>query len=107
MKVILTENAEDNLWAIYRYHTEYSEDYAEQFQDKFDDFVFTSLSRHPKMGTLYNPVKEVYRMVYEGRYNIYYVIRDNGLYIVYVLDGRLQLNLKLAEPDAELPPLNQ
>lgn len=107
MKVILTENAEDNLWTIYRYHAEYSEDYAEQFQGRFDDFVFTSLSRCPKMGTLYNPVKQVYRMVLEGRYNIYYVIRDDGLYIVYVLDGRLQLNLKLAEPDAELPPLNQ
>ena len=102
MKVRITENAEENLWQIYRYHSDYSIDYAEQFQADLTDFIFASLSQHPKMGTLYNPGQGVYRMVYDGRYNIYYVLRD-ALYIVYVLDGRMQLNLSLAEPDIDLP----
>lgn len=102
MKVILTENAEDNLWQIYRYHSDYSLDYADQFQAALTDFIFTTLSRHPKMGTLFNPGQGVYRMVYDGRYNIYYVLRD-ALYIVYVLDGRMQLNLTLSDSDMDLP----
>ena len=79
-----------------------SADYAEEFQDAINGFIFDNLSVHPKLGTLYNPIKEIYRMVYDGRYNIYYVIRD-ALYIVYILDGRMQLNMDLADPDVELP----
>lgn len=105
MKVRITENAEDNLWQIYRYHAGYSANYAEEFQEAFNGFVFEHLSAHPKLGTLYNPAKEIYRMVYDGRYNIYYVLRD-ALYIVYVLDGRMQLNMDLADPDVELPTIS-
>lgn len=104
MKVRITENAEENLWQIYRYHAGYSTDYAEEFQETINGFIFDNLSVHPKLGGLYNPIKEIYRMVYGGRYNIYYVIRD-VLYIVYILDGRMQLNMDLAEPDVELPTI--
>jgi len=102
VKVRITENAENNLWQIYRYHAGYSASYAEDFQNAFSAFIFEHLCAHPKLGTLYNPAKEVYRMVYDGRYNIYYVIRD-AIYIIYVLDGRLQLNMDLSNPDIELP----
>jgi len=102
MKVILTENAEENLWQIYRYHSDYSIDYADKFQADLSKFIFVTLSSQPKMGTVYNAVQDVYRMVYDGRYNIYYVIRD-ALYIVYVLDDRMLLNVELADPDADLP----
>lgn len=105
MKVKITEHAEDNLWRIYRYHAGYSVDYADEFQAAFDRFVFENLSAHPKLGTLYNPDKDIYRMVYNGRYNIYYVIRD-AIYIVYVLGGRMQLNSDIAEPDFELPTIS-
>jgi len=56
------------------------------------------------MGTLFNTAQDVYRMVYDGRYKIYYVLRD-ALYIVYVLDGRMQLNVELTDPDTELPSI--
>jgi hypothetical protein len=42
--------------------------------------------------------------LYDGRYNIYYVIRG-ALYIVFILDGRMQLNTDLADPDVELPTI--
>ena len=102
MKVRITENAEENLWQIYRYHTGYSADYAEEFQEVISGFIFDDLSVRPRLGTLFNPDREIYRMVYDGRYNIYYVIRD-ALYIVYILDGRMQLNMDLADSDVELP----
>lgn len=105
MKVVLTENAEDNLWQIYQYHSDYSLDYADHFQTNLTDFIFSKLSKHPRMGTLFNPGQGVYRIVYDGRYNIYYVLRDS-LYIVYVLDGRMQLNIALEDPDADLPVIS-
>jgi plasmid stabilization system protein ParE len=105
MKVILTENAEENLWQIYNYHADYSEDYADQFQATISDFISSTLAGQPKMGTLYNPEQEVYRIVYDRRYNIYYVIQD-ALYIVYILDGRILLNIELADPDAALPTIS-
>lgn len=104
MKVILTETAEENLWQIYRYHAEYDIDYADSFQSKLSDFLFSILSSQPEMGTLYNPAQHVYRLVYDGRYNVYYVIRD-ALYIVYVLDGRMMLNVELADPEVTLPTI--
>lgn len=105
MKVILTDNAEDNLWQIYRYHADYSEAYAETFQAELTDFIFTSLSEHPELGTIYNPSISLHRMVYSERYNIYYVLKPDALYIVYVLDGRMQINMSLGEPDATLPDI--
>jgi len=105
MEVILTKNAEENLWHIYRYHADYSFEYADKFQTDLSEFIFSTLSIHPKIGTLYNPIQEVYRIVYDGRYNIYYVIRD-ALYILYVLDGRMLLNVELADQGANLPTIS-
>ncbi len=104
MKVILTETAEENLWQIYSYHADYDAAYADSFQIELSDFIFSTLSGQPKMGTLYNETQSIYRMVYDARYNIYYVIRD-ALYIVYILDGRMLLNMELANPDSDLPTI--
>ena len=106
MKVILTENAEENLWQIYRYHANYSETYADTFQSGLTDFIFSSLSKHPELGNVYNASINLRRMVYDKRYIIYYVLEADALYIVYVLDGRMQINTDLTRPDAELPNLN-
>lgn len=106
MKIHITENAEKNLWQIYRYHADYSHSFADEFQHKITTFVFENLARYPEIGTLFNEEKGLYRLVYEGRYNIYYVARDDALYIVYILDGRLQLNTDIADPDTSLPSLD-
>jgi len=106
MKLFLTENAEGNLWHIYKYHADYSHAYAEEFQGKLTDFIFTNLAQFPKIGTLFNASQNLYRLVYEGRYNIYYVEKNGALYIVYVLDGRMQLNLDIADPKTPLPSLD-
>lgn len=106
MKIRITENAEENLWLIYRYHADYSNDFADEFQHKITTFIFENLAQYPEIGTLLNEEKGLYRLVYEGRYNIYYVAQDGTIYIVYILDGRLQLNTDIAEPDAPLPSLD-
>ncbi len=106
MKIHITENAEENLWQIYRYHADYSHDYADEFQHKIAVFIFDSLAQYPEIGTLFNEEKGLYRLVYEGRYNIYYMGQNDALYIVYILDGRLQLNTDIAEPDMPIPSLD-
>ena len=94
-----------NLWQIYRYHAGYSHEFADEFQGRIATFIFDNLAQYPKIGTLFNEEKSLYRLVYERRYNIYYVAQDDALYIVYILDGRLQLNAEIAGPDALLPSL--
>jgi len=106
MRVFLTEHAEENLWQIYRYHADYSESYAESFQAELTDYIFSALSQHPELGAVYNEAINLRRMVYAKRYNIYYVLRDDALYIIYILDGRMLLNVELADPDADLPTIS-
>jgi len=91
MRVFLTEHAEENLWQIYRYHADYN--------------IFSALSQHPELGAVYNETINLRRMIYAKRYNIYYVLRDDALYIIYILDGRMLLNVELADPEAELPTI--
>lgn len=105
MKLYITENAEENLWQIYLYHAKYSHHYADEFHHKITAFIFENLAPYPQIGTLCNKEKSLYRIVYKGRYNIYYVAQADALYIVYILDGRLQLNTDIADPALPLPPL--
>ena len=105
MKIHFTEHAEENLTAIYAYHSEYARDFAESFNDEIVDFVISNLSAHPKLGHVYNEAQSLYRIIYKQRYNIYYLIQDDTIFILYILDGRLLLNEELGEADIALPPV--
>jgi len=102
MDVILTLNAEDNLWQIYKYHSAYSEDYAVNFQTDITRYLISTLSRHPELGRLYNESKGIRRLVYETRYNVYYTVGET-VNVIFILDGRLQLNLGLVSSDLDFP----
>jgi toxin ParE1/3/4 len=104
MQVIITQNAENNLGEIYAYHLEHSETYADSFHDDLTRFIIENLTDHPLLGHVHNSEKGIYRLVYRGRYNTYYTIEDNQIFILFIIDGRLSLNADLAEPDIELPP---
>ena len=104
MQVIITKNAEDNLGEIYAYHLDYSEAHADSFYDELTQFIIENLSEHPLMGHVHNSEKGIYRLIYCGRYNTYYTIEDDQLFILFIIDGHLSLNAELAEPDIELPP---
>jgi len=103
MQVIITQNAEDNLGEIYAYHTEYSLTYADSFHDELTRFIMENLSDHPRMGHVHNPEKQIFRLIYEGRYNTYYTIEGNQVFVLFIIDGRLSLNAELAGPNVESP----
>ncbi len=105
MKIHFTEHAEENLTTIYAYQCEYAREFAESFNDEIVDFIISNLTDHPKLGYVYNQAQSLYRIIYKQRYNIYYLIRNDTIFILYILDGRLLLNEGLGEVDVTLPPV--
>jgi len=105
MQVYLTRNAHTNLATIFDYHVDYRLLYANKFYDEIVDFIFSMLSSHPEIGVLYNDTKSLRKLVYNKRYNIYYTIKDDIVHVLYIIDGKLYLNVELLEADVELRPL--
>jgi len=105
MKIHFTENSEANLSEIHIYQRDYSLEYADKFYDEITDFAIKNLSEHSRLGHEYNPEKGIFRIIFKERYNIYYVIRDDAIYIIYILDGPVSFNAKLLERDAPIPEL--
>lgn len=106
MKVHFTKNSEKNLSKIHIYHRDYSLDYADSFYDDITDFILKNLSQHPKIGHIYNAEKGIYRLVFMGRYNVYYLLQDDMVFILYILDGRVSFNITLSTSDANIPALD-
>ncbi len=101
MQVIITQNAEDNLGKIYAYHSEYSLAYADSFHDELIRFIIKNLADHSRIGHVHNPEKQIFRLIYDGRYNTYYTIEGDQVFILFIIDGRLSLNAELAGPNVE------
>jgi len=107
MKIIITETAQQGQFDIYQYYKDYSVSYAEKTYFDLDKFIRQNLSEHPRMGHLYNESKSLYRLIYQKRYNIYYVIRADQIFVLYIIDGRIEMNMLLADPDVELPQIDE
>ena len=97
MKVTVTGAADDSLWQIYLYYLQYSESYADQFQEELDRFLTNTLSQNPLMGKMYHAPRNIRRLVYLRRYNVYYITRNDVLFILFIFDGRMQVNQDIAE----------
>ncbi len=102
MKVTITENAKAGLFEIYIHQLSYSEKYADDFQYNIGNFIVKNLSAFPKLGHLFNEDKGLYRLIYEKRYNIYYLIEEDEVFILYIIDGPLNLNTVLLDPNITL-----
>lgn len=94
VEVFLTQNAKDGLRDIFNYHCEYSEAYAEQFYLDITQFIIDSLSDFPEMGRAYNKKRKLFRVIYK-QYNVYYAIRKDGVYVLFIVDGKLSFNSEL------------
>ncbi len=104
MSVFITKNAEANLQLIYEYHAEYSVQYADKFHDDILAFVIKNLSEFPEMGIVHNAEQATRRLVF-GNYNIYYLNQSSATYVLYIIDGRMNLNEQLQNGDVEMPEL--
>ncbi len=106
MNVHFTGNSEANLTEIHIYHRDYSVSFADSFHDEITDFTIQNLSTHPRLGHEYNPEKGIFRLIYKRRYNIYYLIQDDIIHILYILDGRVSFNADLEQPEFKIPSLD-
>jgi toxin ParE1/3/4 len=97
MKVVITKTASDSLWPIYLYHLEYSQAHADQFQHGIDRFIVDNLQANPLLGHVYHEDRGIRRLIFQKRYNIYYTLRDNTVFVLFVFDGRMDINSQLRE----------
>ena len=93
----MTQTASESLWPIYLYHLDYSQDYAEAFQYDIDRFILERLNSNPLLGRLYHKPRGIRRLVFKKRYNIYYKIRDETVFVLFIFDGRMVINQNIKE----------
>ena len=105
MKVIITQTAEDSLEEIYRYKCEYSVAHADEFLSDIYGFTTENLSQFPRLGHVYNPERGLFRLIYGKAFNIYYTIREQEVFVLFIIDGSISLNQELADPKVTLPEL--
>jgi len=105
MKFIITQTAEDSLEGIYRYKYEYSVAHADEFLSEIYSFTTDNLSEFPRLGHVYNSERGLFRLIYAKAFNIYYTIREQELFVLFIIDGSISLNQELADPKVTLPEL--
>jgi len=105
MKVIITQTAEDSLEEIYRYKCEYSVAHADEFLSNIYAFTTENLSQFPRLGHIYNPERGLFRLIHAKAFNIYYTIRDQEVFVLFIIDGSISLNQELSDPTVALPEL--
>lgn len=93
----MTRTASESLWPIYLYHSDYSQDYAEAFQYEIDCFILEPLSSNPRLGHLYHEPSGIRRLIFQKRYNIYYTLRNDTVFVLFIFDGRMGINQDLEE----------
>jgi plasmid stabilization system protein ParE len=103
MKVIITQSAVDSLGEIYRYKCEYSVAHADDFLSNIYTFTTDNLSEFPCLGRVYNPERGLFRLIYAKAFNIYYTIREQEVFVLFIIDGSISLNHALADPKVPLP----
>lgn len=93
----MTRTASESLWPIYLYHSDYSQDYAEAFQYEIDCFILEHLSSNLRLGHLYHEPSGIRRLIFQKRYNIYYTLRNDTVFVLFIFDGRMGINQDLEE----------
>ena len=104
MKINYTRSAKLDLKAIYKYHREYDPKYASDFNRKIIKHIWSHLRAYPKIWVLINETKAIHRLIYQG-YCIYYVMRDEAIFILHIISELQGLNSDLKQSDVKLPSL--
>jgi plasmid stabilization system protein ParE len=105
MKVVITDSASESLLPIYLYHLDYSQEYAEVFQYEIDRFIVEHLRSNPLLGHLYHEARGIRRIIFKKRYNVYYTVRSETVFVLFVFDGRVEINQDIEEHGLEVSKL--
>lgn len=107
MKVVFTTTADSCLSDIYLYHRDYSYDYAVDFQTEIERHLTFALGDNPQLGRVYNRERSVRRLVYKEKYNVYYVVEDGTIFVVFIYDGQMNVNQQIELGDADMPDFSE
>lgn len=105
MKVQLTETAGDCLWAIWSHDRLYSETLADDFQRNIDRFIRESIGANPEIGHLWHAPRGIRRLIFRRRHNIFYTLRDEAAWVLFIFDGRMDINQQIAEAGLDVEAL--
>ena len=97
MRVFLTQTAEDCLWAIWDHDRRYSEILADRFQRDIDHFIRDTLAANPEIGHVWNAPRGIRRLIFRRRHNIFYSLRGEAAFVLFIFDGRMDINQQIAE----------
>lgn len=97
MKIVLTQTAEDCLAAIWDHDRAYSKDLADAFQSDIDSFIRGTLSANPEIGHVWHSPRGIRRLIFRRRHNIFYTLRDDAAFVLFIFDGRMDINQQIAE----------
>lgn len=63
------------------------------------------LSANPLLGHLYHEERGIRRLIFQKRYNIYYTLRSETVYVLFIFDGRMDINSQLQEQGVDVEAL--
>ena len=105
MKVVLTETAENCLWAIWDHDRLYSEQIADRFQRDINRFIRDAIGENPEIGHIWHAARGVRRLIFQRRHNIFYALHENTAWVLFVFDGRMNINQQIAETELNVEAL--
>jgi plasmid stabilization system protein ParE len=105
MRVFLTQAAEDCLWAIWDHDQHYSESLAQDFQRDIDRFIREGVGANPEIGHVWHATRGIRRVIFRRRHNIFYVLRDDVAFVLFIFDGRMDINQQIAESGLDVETL--
>lgn len=105
MKVFLTETAEDCLRAIWDHDRLYSEALAEAFQRDIDHFIRIAIGANPEIGHIWHAPRGIRRLIFRRRHNIFYTLRADVAFVLFVFDGRMDINQQIEESGLDVDAL--
>ena len=105
MKVFFTQSAEDCLCAIWDHDKGYSESLADSFQRDIDRFIRDSIGGNPNIGHVWHVSRGIRRLIFRRRHNIFYVLRNDVAFILFIFDGRMDINQQIAESGLDVAAL--
>jgi len=105
MKVFLTQTAEDCLRAIWEHDQLYSESLADNFQRDIDRFIRDTIGANPQVGHVWHAPRGIRRLIFHRRHNIFYHLCDEAAFVLFIFDGRMEINQQIADSGLDVDAL--
>ena len=58
-----------------------------------------------KIGHVWHAPRGIRRLIFRRRHNIFYALRDEAAYVLFIFDGRMDINQQIAESGLDVEAL--